>query len=360
MTPKKKVEFLIIGQGLAGSLLGWRLIQQGHSVLLLDPCLTHTASRTAAGLINPVTGKRLVKTDHVEQYLTAAKELYAELANFFALTFLHEREQVRLFQSDAELNQWNKRKNQAEYAPFLAERFNAKDKKYLKETSLGGFKQQQCAYLDTVVLLDHLRDFFLHQGCFIKAQMDLSELNISSSFVEWHGHTADKIIFCDGYHLQYNPWFSWLPLQPVQGDILTLKTDQPLPNEIVQFGKWLLPLANGQLKLGASWQWQPLDEKPNEKAALELLDACYPYFPHLRQAQRLEHNVGIRPGTRDKHPFLGQHPEQSNLLVFNGFGSKGSLLIPWHAERFLRYLTHAKPLPTSADINRYTHDYFTR
>jgi glycine oxidase len=94
----------------------------------------------------------------------------------------------------------------------------------------------QCGYLDTVALLDHLRGFFLDQACFINTQIDLDELRIDSEFIEWHGHTAKKVIFCDGYHLQHNQWFSWLPLQPVQGEILTLKTNSSMPNEIIQVG----------------------------------------------------------------------------------------------------------------------------
>lgn len=360
MIPNKKVEFLIIGQGLAGSLLGWRLIQQGHSILIIDPCLKQTASRTAAGLINPVTGKRLVKTAGVEHYLSAAKKLYQNLALFFGWPFFYEKEQIRLFQSEDEITQWNKRKNQADYAPFLGERFNAKDNNYLREGSLGGFKQMQCGYLDTVALLDHLHSFFLDQACFINTQVDLGELRIDSEFIEWHGHTAKKVVFCDGYHLQHNKWFSWLPLQPVQGEILTLKTNSSMPNKIIQFGKWILPLSDGQFKLGASWQWQPLDEKPNDNASAELLRACDKHFPQLKQAELLEKNVGIRPGTRDKQPFIGCHPSDPKLLVFNGFGSKGSLMIPWYSDCFFRYLTRGDKLPESADINRYKNDYPTR
>ena len=359
MISKKKVEFIIVGQGLAGSLLGWQLIQQGHSILIIDPCLKQTASRTAAGLINPVTGKRLVKTAGVEHYLPVAKKLYDNLADFFARPFFYEKEQARLFQSEDEVFQWNKRKSESEYAQFLGEQFSANDKDYLNAHSLGGFNQKQCGYLDTVALLDNLRNFFQNQGCFINDQIDLDDLKIASPFIKWRRHTAEKIIFCDGHHLQHNPWFSWLPLQPVQGEILTLEIDTPIPNEIVQFGKWLLPLSDGKFKLGASWQWQPLDEKPNEKASSELLNACHQYLPQLKHARLVETSIGIRPGTRDRQPFLGCHPDKSQLLVFNGFGSKGSLMIPWHAECFSRYLTNGDLLPKTADINRYINDYYS-
>lgn len=107
----KKLNILIVGQGLAGSLLGWRLLKAGHSVLIVDPGLEHTASRTAAGLINPITGKRLVKTEHLEEYLPVAIRLYRQLGEFFGETFWHAKQQVRLFQSDEECEQWEKRRS---------------------------------------------------------------------------------------------------------------------------------------------------------------------------------------------------------------------------------------------------------
>lgn len=355
-----KIEFLIVGQGLAGSLLAWRLIQLGRSVLVVDPCLEQTASRTAAGLINPITGKRLVKTVNVERYLPEATALYDELGVFFDRPFLHAIAQVRLFKSTDEVAQWEKRHTQKDYAPFLGRRFAAKERPEFSNNSRGGFEQKHCGYLDTVSLLDQLREFFVDKGCFVKGRVDLNGLVDDGLPIHWQGYTVDKLVFCDGYQLQNNHWFSWLPLQAVQGEVFTLKTDQPLPKQMVQFGKWLLPLGQGRFKLGATWQWTPLDMKPTNKGERELFDACYKHFPNLQTAQLIEKKVGIRPGTRDRLPFLGSHPHVKRLAVFNGFGSKGSLMIPWYADCFARYLTSGDPLPASVDIKRYLDDCPTR
>jgi glycine/D-amino acid oxidase-like deaminating enzyme len=60
----QQVDYLIIGQGLAGSLLSWELLQHGCSIHLIDN-QQENASQIAAGLINPVTGMRLVKNNHI-------------------------------------------------------------------------------------------------------------------------------------------------------------------------------------------------------------------------------------------------------------------------------------------------------
>jgi len=352
----KKPNFLIVGQGLAGSLLAWRLLRNGYSVLIVDPGLEQTASRTAAGLINPITGKRLVKTQHVEQYLPVAMSLYKDLGEYFGETFWHAKRQVRLFQSAEDTEQWKKRCSEVGYGQYLGNKFNADTKAYLNDSSKGGFEQKQCGYLDTNLLLDTLRQYFQTKGCITKQHLNVDDLTVSASSTQWQNHTFDNVIFCDGYQLQNNPWFSWLPLQPAQGEIFTLKTSQPLPDEIVQFGKWLLPLEEGAFKLGSTWQWKPIDEQTTEDAATTLTTALEQQFPQYSDAKLIERRVGVRPGTRDKMPFIGHHPNYPSLSVFNGFGSKGTLMIPWCSEHFYDLLIKGISLPSFVDINRYESD----
>ena len=69
------VDFLIVGQGLAGSILALNLQQRGKSVLVIDNEHYGSASQVAAGLINPVNGHRLNLTDNFEQYWPVALSL---------------------------------------------------------------------------------------------------------------------------------------------------------------------------------------------------------------------------------------------------------------------------------------------
>lgn len=349
----KKIDFLIIGQGLAGSLLAWKLIEEGRSVLVVDPCLEQTCSRTAAGMINPVTGKRLVKTEGIEDYFPVAISLFNELSEFFGGLFFHPMSMLRIFKSDDEKEQWKKRVSQADYDDYIGKRVNLSDKLGSDFKALQGFEQKQCGYLDTVLLLDSLRQYFKQRACFVNASIDNAELELSDAGVSWQGYKADTLVFCNGYELQNNHWFNWLPMQAVQGEIFTLETNELMPDQIVQFGKWLLPLGNNKFKLGSTWQWEPLDMKANPLNETELLGACADYFPSIQAANVVEKKVGIRPGTKDRKPFLGRHPHHPQLAVFNGFGSKGSLMIPWYSERFSQYLIGKGEIPPASDISRY-------
>jgi glycine/D-amino acid oxidase-like deaminating enzyme len=63
--------------------------------------------------------------------------------------------------------------------------------------------------------------------------------------------------------------------------------------------------------------------------------------------------VGVRPATRDRQPFLGVHPQHQHLAIFNGFGAKGSLMIPWFSQQMCHYLLHHQVLSDEADIRRF-------
>ncbi len=76
-------DYLIVGQGISGTFLSYYLQKAGQSVVVIDPASEHTASKVASGIINPVTGRRIVKTWLIDELLpfvwTAYQQLGAEL-----------------------------------------------------------------------------------------------------------------------------------------------------------------------------------------------------------------------------------------------------------------------------------------
>ena len=71
-----KVDVLIVGQGICGTFLSRELDRVGLSYIVVDEEQPGTASRAAAGLINPVTGRRFVKTWMIDELLPFVREVY--------------------------------------------------------------------------------------------------------------------------------------------------------------------------------------------------------------------------------------------------------------------------------------------
>lgn len=341
------IDFLIIGQGLAGSLLAWELMQRGCNVVIVDNGLEN-ASQVAAGLINPITGMRLVKSADVDTLLPVAKQLSGQLGDFFQQDFYIEKPMLRIFHSAKEQSHCEKRLNNPDYQPYLGDSYAAIE---LLNMPFGAVTQQQTGYLLTRLLLACLKDFFIAKGCYQQAAFDVADIQLHPALC-WRGVLPKRIIFCEGYHAMHNPYFAHLPFQAVKGEILTLLHSHHLPDTILHYGQWLIPLNVHQVRIGATFDWQNLNNQTTELGKNTLLHGLKTVLPHF-DCEVQDHQANVRPCTLDKQPFIGFHPQHPQLAIFNGFGAKGSLQIPWYSQQFANTLLNNAALPASADIQRY-------
>ena len=75
------VDFIIVGQGLAGTLLAFALEEQGKTFCIVDDLNEYAASRKAAGIINPITGRRYVKSWNYDELEKEFVPFYEKLGN---------------------------------------------------------------------------------------------------------------------------------------------------------------------------------------------------------------------------------------------------------------------------------------
>jgi glycine/D-amino acid oxidase-like deaminating enzyme len=346
----QQVDYLIIGQGLAGSLLSWELIQHGCNVHLIDN-QQENASQIAAGLINPVTGMRLVKNNNIDTLLPCAKKTYQTLSQFFQEDFYIEKSMLRIIRNEKEQLSYQKRCRDPNYLNYLEPKLKqAPDSIH---APLGLIQQKQTGYLLTHKLLSSLKTYLQEQQCYQTCQFDYQNLQINKQ-VTWQGITAKKVIFCEGYQAIYNPWFNYLPFQLAKGEILTMRTEQILTPKMLNYGHWLIPLDAHHFRTGASFDNNNLDTQTTTQAKQQLLESLRQTCPSLHSATLDKQQANIRPTTLDKAPFIGQHPNHKNLAIFNGFGAKGSLQIPYYSQHFVANLLKQTPLEPQVNCLRCT------
>ena len=354
-TPDNNIntDYLIIGQGLAGSLLAWSLLQQDRSVRLVDNAHAHSSSVVAAGLVNPVTGKRLLKTDNTEKCLHGAMNTYQQLASFFSETFYHPINMLRLFTDDEQADLLKSRLADRDYRGYFTNEIAAGEELIPFNNSHGGVIQQKTGYLDIPKLLNRLTTFFKQQEILIEEQLNYQDIEISGDKIAWKNIHATHCIFCEGYQGQNNPWFDWLPFQLVKGEILTIKSTHIPATHLVNKGNWLVPNGQNIFKTGSTNQWHFTNDKTSAEAKKQIEEKLTGLLNSTASYQIIDQQAGIRPATRDKQPFIGCHPQFKQLLIFNGFGAKGSLTIPYYTKLFSDHLINKASLPVNADIKRY-------
>src|SRR3954463_9590075 len=94
-----KTNYLIIGQGISGTMLSWFLYKEGKDFLVIDIDNEDSASKIAAGVINPVTGRRYAYTWMIDELMSFARLAYNEMAVLFNTNFLFEKSIIDFFPS---------------------------------------------------------------------------------------------------------------------------------------------------------------------------------------------------------------------------------------------------------------------
>lgn len=346
------LDVLIVGQGLAGSLLGWELLHLGAKIQVVDGRLEHAAFPVAAGILNPVTGKRIVKTWEVDRLLPPAKQTYRTLGKAFGEPFFEEKEILRLFKSEAEQQLWEEKRGDPDYADWLGERFSPGQFGDLIHDPYGSFVIRGGGWLAVKPLVETLKRYFEKRHCFIRDTFHYADLVLeeNSNTVRWKDYQARCIVFCEGFRGEENPWFQWLDYRLSKGEVLDLETDTGFPDYILNKGKWVLPLGDGKARVGATYSWDSMKSGPSITGMAELVKEIREFNQGTFPVNA--HRSGIRPGTNDSKPYLGRHPLDKRLAILNGFGSKGSLYGPVAAQELARSLVRDEEISPDWDIER--------
>lgn len=350
--PDKPLDALIVGQGLAGSLLAWSLLQRGKRIRILDDGHCSSASMAAAGLVNPLGGMRFNRLPQLEACLTAASACYRQLEQALDMALWHPLPMVRLFRSAEQQRFYRRQAADPAAAPYLGAPFAPGASGQRLNDPHGGFRQHHTGYVAVAELLAALRHWFDRQGLLVETAFAPEALRLRADGIEYGNLGARRLLFCEGRRAAGNPWFDWLPLQPTKGEILTFSSTDALPDEIVNGAHWLIPLAGGGWRCGATQDRDRLDETPTRAGRSALLAGLQSLLGYRPALTVTAHRAGVRPNTADRQPLLGAHPQHPQLCLFNGFGGRGTLTIPWHAERLADWLEGRGELPAGTDIRR--------
>ncbi len=326
--------------------------------MIFDNDWQDAACKVAAGVINPITGKRLVKSWRSDIAMPFAKKYYENLQKDFGASFYQERKILQLCKSKEEVELWESRKKEAEYADFLSQYFAPKTFAELND-NFGSFIINHSAWVEAPAAMDAFRKYFLEKNILRLENFDHKAIKIEKDFFEYKILKAKKIIFCEGWKAIENPYFSWLPYRPAKGEILNLVADKDLGEHIVHREKWLMKFRNSTYRVGSSWDRENFrNGQPTESAKAEIFNALPSIAGQNVNWKILSAEAGVRPCTATTKPHLGEHPKIKNLHSFNGFGSKGYALSPYFAEHFADYLDGKISLDKESDLARHIKKFF--
>ena len=342
------MKILVIGQGIAGTLLAWSLRKRGGQVHLMDGNLAGSSSIAAAGIINPVTGKRFVKSWRFDEFYPVAKAIYQQLELELGIPIWEERPTLRLLGTPEEANDWAIRCAQPEYEDHLGESEHAGAwEPYLKPGFRFGVIHKS-ARANLPLLVSTYREIAQREGIFHEKTLDYAE-------IEAQFENYDRIVFCEGWRAASNPFFPDALFRVSKGEALIIrflqgsgsKLDDPPGSgaQRARIGKihdmlkktmLLVPLSDDTSWVGSTYRWHFEDTLPEAEGRDYILGYLHEMFDVPFEI--VEHVAGIRPTMIDRRPLVQESKIRSNVFIFNGLGTKGALLAPFFAEQLAEEL----------------------
>jgi glycine/D-amino acid oxidase-like deaminating enzyme len=344
--------FIIIGQGLAGSVLAYMLMQEGQNVQIIDAENIPSSSKVAAGLYNPVTGRKLVKTWLADKIFPFLEDFYPKLEKELNAKFFYPIPIYRPFVNEDSQKFFKSDHVPDDFSDFASLEFENTKYQNIVNSQLGGVTTKHSGWVDLKVMLEAFRRYLAPQPPEGELKSDSKAPSLGRFDVSTGGAT---VIYCEGFNAINNPYFNYLPFSPVKGELLDIEIENINIQEIINQGAFVIPLKNNIYRLGATYSWHELDFIPTEQGKQDLVEK---YQKLMKPDMKiLAHRAGVRPATKDRRPFIGMHPEFQNLGIFNGLGSKGVSLAPFFAKQFVDFLVNNKELHPEVNINRFASLY---
>lgn len=330
-------------------MLAYHLEKAGKKVIVADPELAITPSAIAAGIMNPVTGRRLVKSWMAEELFAYAHTIYPEMEKFLGTSFYRACNIYKVFGNQKTWNDWLKKARQPEMKPFLPEEKPVTLDSSQFHNPYGSLLISEAGRVDIKKLVLCYRNYLKSKNRFFKESVREKDLQFGDNYVKWKGIEARKLLVSTGYFLREFPYLQDLPLRPSKGETLYFRASLP-EEDIINKGVHILPLGNGFFKAGATNEWHYNSEHPSQQGRDFLIDK----IDRLIKVPRtiIAHKSGIRPSTFDRKPLIGVHPDHPQTGIFTGLGSKGATLAPWFAQKFVNHLLFDEDIPSEASVAR--------
>ena len=328
----KKYDYIIIGQGLAGSALAWRLYFNNKSFIIIDSEANTSASKAALGIYNPITGRKNIKTWNADILFKELENFYMRVEKSLNTQILYRKNIFRPFKNNRDLNDWNIRLG------------NEKYKKYLKKINDKGITTKGSGYLDVKKYLKETKKYFKHIGRYKVHKLNNTELLKENNHINIDGYNFNKIVMCMGIDQKKINLFSEIKLIPVAGNSIKAESkffsDNILNKRISIFN-----VSKNEIYAGSTYNNGNINKGINllKNQINKIINSDF---------KILKSYFGIRPASKDRRPIVGKHKIINNLFIINGLGSKGVSQSPYCSKQLFDYIENNKKINIEINIDR--------
>ncbi|OSY87368.1 FAD-dependent oxidoreductase [Tenacibaculum holothuriorum] len=345
----KKVDYIVVGLGLAGIAFVEELIK-GNKTFLVFENSSQVSSLVAGGTYNPVILKRFTPVWNGHQQLELALPFYKELEEKLSVKLDAKFITKKVFNSIGDENNWFTALDK----PMLSLYMKSEISKEKIDGVVGEFgfgELKGTGRIDTGVLLKSYKEYLKEKEVLVEENFEYDTITFEEETVSYQTIRANHIIFCEGFGLKKNPFFNYLPLNGTKGEILTIHAPELKIDFLLKSTVFVLPLGDDYYKVGATFNWTDKTSIPTKEGKEELVEKlkkviAVPYTI-------VDQSAGIRPTVKDRRPLVGIHPQKNKLAVLNGLGTRGVMIAPTVAKNLFNHIENNEKLDNDINITRF-------
>jgi len=344
------VDYLIIGQGISGTWLSYYIQKTNKSFIVIDNAQPNSASRVAAGIINPVTGRRIVKTWIIDELLFFLVPAYEELGNELGIKAIEKKSLIDFHPTPQMKIAFDERVK--ENTDLLFYPNDEWQYQTIFNYDFGFGEVDPCYVVNLKEILPAWRKKLLSNNQLLEEDFETLELKQADAGITYKNIKAEKIIFCDGIQSSQNPLFKNLPFALNKGEALLIESPGIPSTHIFKKGMMLTSIQKDLFWLGSNYLWEFPDDQPTEqfRKQTELLLRSWLRVPF----KIVDHKASVRPANIERRPFVGFHPAYKNIGILNGMGTKGCSLAPFFAKQITDHLIYGDQILPEANVSRFS------
>jgi glycine oxidase len=354
MTRQQQV--VIVGGGVIGLLTAYNLASEVGSVVLLDrSSVGQESSWAGGGIVSPLYPWRY--SPAVTALAHWSQDFYPQLGErLFADTGVDpEVHTTGLYWLDlddeAEALAWAERENRplrsvdisAAHAavPVLGEGFS----RAIYMADVANVRNPRLVKSLKAALLA-LPNVTIHEQCevsgFVREGAQVVGVQTSNGVI--HG---DQVVLTAGAwsgDLLKTLGLS-LPVEPVKGQMILYKCAADfLPSMVLAKGRYAIPRRDGHILIGSTLEHEGFDKTPTDVALESLKASAVELLPALADAEVVGHWAGLRPGSPEGIPYIGQVPGFAGLWLNCGHYRNGLVLAPASCQLFADVMLGRAPI----------------
>ena len=351
------VDVVVIGGGIIGAAVSWRLLAHGVGVALVDPAPGAAATATAAGMLAPVT-----ELHYGEEALLALNIASAERYPVLVEELQDETGQdVGYARTGTLVAAWDGADMRALRDLLELQQSLGLSAKMLTATELREIEPAMAAGLPGGILAedDHSIDPRRLHAALMTAAAGRG-LRVHAARVVQLSEDAPGVKLDDGSSLSAahvvvasGAWSASLmpslPVRPVKGQTLRLRTALPVLSRVLRGSVrgnpvYLVPRRDGEVVVGATSEEAGFDLRARAGAVHDLLRDAQAVLPAITEMELVEVSTGLRPATPDNAPLIGT-TDYPAVIAATGHYRNGILLAPITADAVAAAIVTGEVLP---------------